>query len=790
MKNILIIIIILLTSCYDIITQTYKIQNLSGGLKGGLFCKVLKEKEGNLIVSSQGLGVLYKTKSSNIWQRYGGVNYYYPDDIYLDKYNNLYMVNQGKLLKKTSDKNNLTELDNSKIWKIGQISKLVFSNDNSVAYLTGYNFLAKTMDFENFTLIRRSMVKQILTHYNNILIYLGFEGDTVAISLDTGNTFKTFSFPNEIINYVSVDKNNMIVSTNKNVYIADLYKLDFSQLNNIFKERDNRQVVAENNKVIIYSIKGDEKCLFVSEYPYSSFKKLLLPNKFPSIDNIYVHDKPFVFDDYGKLYICTSNGFFFFNENDNINTENLASVSLNSIATIDENIFIINNSSFLSKSSNLGNNWESIEIPEVDNYIKVLTSVNQKILIVSTDKGVYKSNDFGLSFDKIYELDNKNLIDLYDIEDTISLLITNKGIYKLQKNKIHILNSNLEETISHSYYTNSNNTLYCVTSSGLFKSTDGGKSFIKTANFSSKYTYNLSGYINDEELLLMLKKLDGTNAVGEFLVSKDSGKNFTKVELKFNTPYPYVVLSYERLSPTLHAVGTNGAILISTNSMKTWEEFILGNYFYVSAKNKYNSDFYFGASGQGFYRLFSYKQLKINPIDNIVIKQGDSISVPLEIEAEELSKLILKADSYYPQVLPNDSIKFIFDKKWNMIIKAPKNSKGRTLVLVEVYSGLNKVVATVNIDIVGITEVDEKVHNYYFIIYPNPTSDYLEINLDNIILSEAKNPIKIFNTYGECVMTLMSSNYLPQKRIDVSHLPAGVYMVRIGNYFEKFMIVR
>jgi hypothetical protein len=88
------------------------------------------------------------------------------------------------------------------------------------------------------------------------------------------------------------------------------------------------------------------------------------------------------------------------------------------------------------------------------------------------------------------------------------------------------------------------------------------------------------------------------------------------------------------------------------------------------------------------------------------------------------------------------------------------------------------------------------INDYYNInaISPNPASDYIEINLDNVILSEAKNLVKIYNTYGECVMEMQDVGHLRDvghlNRIDISHLPFGFYFIRIGNYSQKFMVIR
>jgi len=78
------------------------------------------------------------------------------------------------------------------------------------------------------------------------------------------------------------------------------------------------------------------------------------------------------------------------------------------------------------------------------------------------------------------------------------------------------------------------------------------------------------------------------------------------------------------------------------------------------------------------------------------------------------------------------------------------------------------------------------------LIFPNPTSEYIKIILDNVILSESKKPVKIYNTFGECVIDFTPTSFLTGEglRIDVSHLPVGIYFIKYGNYTEKFVVVR
>jgi len=85
------------------------------------------------------------------------------------------------------------------------------------------------------------------------------------------------------------------------------------------------------------------------------------------------------------------------------------------------------------------------------------------------------------------------------------------------------------------------------------------------------------------------------------------------------------------------------------------------------------------------------------------------------------------------------------------------------------------------------------------LIYPNPASDYINITLpenmysnptlkhgiDNVVEN-----VQIFNMLGVEVIHPVSYAATPQDgnvRIEISHLPVGVYYVRIGDKVEKFV---
>ncbi len=97
-------------------------------------------------------------------------------------------------------------------------------------------------------------------------------------------------------------------------------------------------------------------------------------------------------------------------------------------------------------------------------------------------------------------------------------------------------------------------------------------------------------------------------------------------------------------------------------------------------------------------------------------------------------------------------------------------------------------------------------------IFPNPASDFIDISFERCptlskCLTSAVDEIKIFNAFGEIVgaklalplqalplqalpLQALPLQALPLQRINISHLHAGLYFIQIGNYVEKFVVVR
>jgi hypothetical protein len=71
-------------------------------------------------------------------------------------------------------------------------------------------------------------------------------------------------------------------------------------------------------------------------------------------------------------------------------------------------------------------------------------------------------------------------------------------------------------------------------------------------------------------------------------------------------------------------------------------------------------------------------------------------------------------------------------------------------------------------------------------ISPNPTSDFIEISVGANGRSPLQSDIKIYNIYGQTVLSVGVQNFEPL-RINVSGLAPGMHFVRIGEKIGKFI---
>ena len=92
---------------------------------------------------------------------------------------------------------------------------------------------------------------------------------------------------------------------------------------------------------------------------------------------------------------------------------------------------------------------------------------------------------------------------------------------------------------------------------------------------------------------------------------------------------------------------------------------------------------------------------------------------------------------------------------------------------------------TVNETGIGVDELP--ITNYELRIYPNPTNG--ELNIGYAICDNAICDIEIYDVYGRMLQTISRKSEIGKSeiKIDVSHLPSGIYFLRVGNRTAKFV---
>lgn len=81
------------------------------------------------------------------------------------------------------------------------------------------------------------------------------------------------------------------------------------------------------------------------------------------------------------------------------------------------------------------------------------------------------------------------------------------------------------------------------------------------------------------------------------------------------------------------------------------------------------------------------------------------------------------------------------------------------------------------------------------ILIIDPNAEYIEINLVSFTTLQKKltyqdEDLTIFNNLGESVMNFNLKKMSSIQRINISHLTNGIYFIKIGNYSEKFLLLR
>ena len=78
---------------------------------------------------------------------------------------------------------------------------------------------------------------------------------------------------------------------------------------------------------------------------------------------------------------------------------------------------------------------------------------------------------------------------------------------------------------------------------------------------------------------------------------------------------------------------------------------------------------------------------------------------------------------------------------------------------------------------------DDPVHVDHLKLYPNPTTDYVFVEMDETWVSDTKEPLMVYDIHGKLLQSLPVTNM--RMRIDLSSYPAGLYLIKLGKEVSK-----
>jgi uncharacterized protein YjdB len=175
---------------------------------------------------------------------------------------------------------------------------------------------------------------------------------------------------------------------------------------------------------------------------------------------------------------------------------------------------------------------------------------------------------------------------------------------------------------------------------------------------------------------------------------------------------------------------------------------------------------------------------------NVVVYQNvTSVSLSPEIPTVAPDNALQMSAIVYPSNASIKNIVFSSDNENIATVDATTgllmaHTEGQANIKVEVTDSLNNIVDDICVVTVSKTAINE-IEGTSLSIYPNPVSGQLQINNYELRGEEV---VKIFNIMGQIAETYSQSvSYDGVITLDVSTLPSGIYVLKIGNYKGKFV---
>jgi photosystem II stability/assembly factor-like uncharacterized protein len=471
-------------------------------------------------------------------------------------------------------------------------------------------------------------------------------------------------------------------------------------------------------------------------------------------------------------------------------------------------------------SDDLGLTWLPVEDSILINYVEAVLIDEKGDAYIVGDSLVCHSTDGGYTWTKLDGFPKVRGQSLVKEGDMIFTATWSNGIiaYDISTNSGEKSNNGIINSNVHQIAINQNGFVFASTASGIYRTTNSG-------NYWEQLELPISSDV--ESTAILASKSGNLFASSEHgvLISKDDGQSWSIVDNLES--YPEITTCFAESDDGRIYAG-NYSLHYSDDKGESWQSIDVDDAVYKISSiatylNKYilvGSDYdgvYFSDDNSNSFRKLpiyvpedTQNYVNFSSVGNMFISMNAWQGGDAVFRSMDLGNTFTTLDS------PNDGVRFLKIDNNNILYYSdyknqlyhsknngddwlPLNDKSKGPIYIT-YMALgnsnNAYIGTMydgvyKTDFLASVNSEHKQNSVDYKIHPNPSSDFITIQVQP---SEGLEPsegseIKIFNTLGECVKNVETRRAVSLQRIDISHLPTGVYYLRIGNSTKMFMKV-
>ena len=681
-------------------------------------------------------------------------------------------------------------------WKSDSYIFKIMSADNFVILENNSNTISISNDYG------KSFLKNISGLSNEIRVYCMVVQDSIVfIGTDSGlfsssdngynwiNKSDGFQY-DKWIDFIAVIDDYLFINLGYDGILLSSDKGDsWKSINNDFNVFDICSFFAiENNLVTITD--ECQKLLVSTDLGQTWIEKTEKPEQYLRYNNYAVNDS--------ILYYISNTDFNdgfqfrFYSSSDLGTTWNTKPFSLDSSDRISDfaiivDRIIIGTEYNIYYSDDFGDSWVKSSLIENGERGAYQFTVSKDIIYASSGTEFYYSSDSGENWiPRLNSLNYGSINSIISIEDKIYVCTTpiefcttfQDGLY-MSSDKGNSWIRKGPEGIKINTMAVNDNKLYAGSDNGLYISSDDGISWNELI-FGPYYDNLIRTIIFHNDKLYVVTSEN-------IYLSMDKGIEWDKLINSTSFASKENILS-AIIKDNLIILGLYKGVYISTDYGKTWDKKNNGLPIpeAYSAELNVNSVIYDGniISIGTYYGVFNTIDLGQNwiPKNTGISKNHDKYYYVETIL--QIKNYLITATGYGEVYYSSDQ-----GETWNdtncEILALSSIAVNEESIYVgkgcNYYLGYTAELHKAKLSDLGITDVKEYNTKSDFRIFPNPAEDFITVQT-----LEGSN-VQIFDVLGLEVKSVGTGLDLSTQRIDISHLPSGVYFIKIGDRFEKFV---